>query len=394
MLSRIYVIPKGKIGVINSYLLSHKLGKNKLHLIAKALTNPVIEEFSIDKFPSAIDLRARPAQSGFSYIVEIGYLPGVTDNVAHTTRETILDLLGGKASKLAVYTSKIFLVKKNNLASVKNFAVGLYNPLIERAYIADYREVKKKGLPCQEPKVVIKKSVPVIKVPLTDKIDKELVVIGQEGILDPAGTRRGPLALDLVAMKAIQEHFRKLKREPTDIELESLAQTWSEHCKHTIFANPIDDIPDGLYKTYIQGATNLIRKQKGEKPASTGQGGDGTYNTQGDPFWLKEVVNNFIDNAGKYTKEGSVTVGLSRESGKIKFYVKDTGMGITADDKKILFTEGGRGKDSVKVNVDSTGYGLYSVKLIVEAHKGRVWAESEGAGKGSTFFVELNAVQG
>ena len=274
MLSRIYVIPKGKIGVINSYLLSHKLGKNKLHLIAKALTNPVIEEFSIDKFPSAIDLRARPAQSGFSYVVEIGYLPGVTDNVAHTTRETILDLLGGKASKLAVYTSKIFLVKKNNLASVKNFAVGLYNPLIERAYIADYREVKKKGLPCQEPKVVIKKSVPVIKVPLTDKIDKELVVIGQEGILDPAGTRRGPLALDLVAMKAIQEHFRKLKREPTDIELESLAQTWSEHCKHTIFANPIDDIPDGLYKTYIQGATNLIRKQKGEKPASTGQGGD------------------------------------------------------------------------------------------------------------------------
>jgi phosphoribosylformylglycinamidine synthase len=44
-----------------------------------------------------------------------------------------------------------------------------------------------------------------------------------------------------------------------------LAQTWSEHCKHTIFANPIDEIKDGLYKTYIKGATNLIRKQKGKK---------------------------------------------------------------------------------------------------------------------------------
>ena len=128
---------------------------------------------------------------------------------------------------------------------------------------------------------------------------------------------------------------------------------------------------------------------------------EGNYATQGDPFWLKEVVNNFIDNAGKYTKEGSVTVGLSRKAdpakdgaSKIVFSVKDSGMGITEEDKKILFTEGGRGKDSVKVNVDSTGYGLYSVKLIVEAHKGRVWAESEGAGKGSTFFVELNAVQG
>ena len=80
-----------------------------------------------------------------------------------------------------------------------------------------------------------------------------------------AGVRRGPLALSLGSMKVIQDHFKKLKREPTDIELESLAQTWSEHCKHTIFANPIDDIKDGLYKTYIKGATNLIRKRKAEK---------------------------------------------------------------------------------------------------------------------------------
>ncbi len=72
--------------------------------------------------------------------------------------------------------------------------------------------------------------------------------------------------------------------------------------------------------------------------------------------------------------------------------MKDTGFGITAEDKKNLFTEGGRGKDSVKVNVDSTGYGLYSVKLIVDAHKGKVWAESEGEGKGSQFYVELDAI--
>ncbi|MEK7219469.1 MAG: ATP-binding protein [Patescibacteria group bacterium] len=50
--------------------------------------------------------------------------------------------------------------------------------------------------------------------------------------------------------------------------------------------------------------------------------------------------------------------------------------------------EGGRGKESIKINVDSTGYGLYSVKLIIEAHKGRVWAESE-VGKGATFYIEL-----
>lgn len=120
-------------------------------------------------------------------------------------------------------------------------------------------------------------------------------------------------------------------------------------------------------------------------------GKDDNYNLLGDSIWLKEAVNNLIENSIKYTREGKITVGLEDGDGKIKLYVKDTGVGITEEDKKNLFTEGGRGKDSVKVNVDSTGYGLYSVKLVIEAHKGKVWAESEGMGKGSTFFIELPA---
>ncbi len=113
----------------------------------------------------------------------------------------------------------------------------------------------------------------------------------------------------------------------------------------------------------------------------------------GDSFWIKEAVSNLVENSIKYTKAGSIHVSLQKENGKLKLAVKDTGIGITPEDKKNLFTEGGRGKDSVKVNVDSTGYGLYSVKLIVEAHKGRVWAESEGEGLGSTFYIELDSVE-
>lgn len=116
---------------------------------------------------------------------------------------------------------------------------------------------------------------------------------------------------------------------------------------------------------------------------------DGNYDVMGDSIWLKEAINNLIDNSIKYTKEGKITVELEDGNGKIKLSVKDTGMGITEEDKQHLFTEGGRGKDSVKVNVDSTGYGLFTVKLIVEAHKGKVWMESEGENKGSAFFVEL-----
>lgn len=116
------------------------------------------------------------------------------------------------------------------------------------------------------------------------------------------------------------------------------------------------------------------------------------YYIMGDSFWLKEVVNNLMENSLKYTAQGKITVGIEKKEGKILFSVKDTGVGITEEDKKNLFTEGGRGKESVKVNVDSTGYGLYTVKLVVEAHKGKVWAESEGPNKGSAFFVELPAV--
>ena len=117
---------------------------------------------------------------------------------------------------------------------------------------------------------------------------------------------------------------------------------------------------------------------------------DGVYNVRGDSIWLKETISNLIENSIKYTEKGEIKIGLEDGNKKIKFFVRDTGMGITEEDKKNLFTEGGRGKDSVRVNVDSTGYGLYSVKLIIEAHQGKVWAESE-PGKGSTFYIELDA---
>ena len=69
--------------------------------------------------------------------------------------------------------------------------------------------------------------------------------------------------------------------------------------------------------------------------------------------------------------------------------MKDTGIGINEEDKERLFTEGGHGKDSQKVNAHSTGYGLFIAKSIVLAHGGTIRAESDGEGKGSTFIVEF-----
>lgn len=260
MISRIYVVPKKGITRADSYLIDSKLSKKELIQLAAALTNPILEKYFINESP----VLGNPARrsGGFSYAIEIGFLPGVTDNVGSTVKEIATDLLHlEKNFDLQVYTSKIFFVS-GMLENAKKISLTLYNPLIERVFIAQVKNGQI-NLGVEAPKVMLKKLTPVVKVSL-DAGDGELVKIGREGIENEDGTRRGPLALDLISMKAIQAHFRKLNRDPNDIELESLAQTWSEHCKHTIFASVIDDIKDGLYKTYIKAATNLIRKQKGK----------------------------------------------------------------------------------------------------------------------------------
>jgi len=116
----------------------------------------------------------------------------------------------------------------------------------------------------------------------------------------------------------------------------------------------------------------------------------GPYTMVGDgPQIADHVLRNLIDNAINYTPAGTITVSLKNENGRIIFAVKDSGIGITDEDKKRLFTEGGHGKDSQKVNAHSTGYGLYIAKNITEAHGGTIRAESEGEGKGSTFIAEF-----
>ena len=118
---------------------------------------------------------------------------------------------------------------------------------------------------------------------------------------------------------------------------------------------------------------------------------DGNYNMNGDKAQLGQAVRNLIDNSIKYTPKGTIDLRLTTNDKKILFKIQDTGVGISDELKPKLFTKGGRDKDSLKVNINSTGFGLTFVKGVVEAHKGRVWAESPGVNKGSTFYMELTS---
>ena len=138
---------------------------------------------------------------------------------------------------------------------------------------------------------------------------------------------------------------------------------------------------------------DLSGSAKGKNVSITLEAAPVSYAFVGDEPKLKQhVIRNLIDNAIRYTPEGTISLSLSNDGKKIIFSVKDSGVGITPEDMRHLFTEGGHGKDSIKVNVHSTGYGLYIAKQVTEAHGGKISAQSEGSGKGSTFIVELPVV--
>ncbi|MDQ1284393.1 MAG: hypothetical protein QG620_741 [Patescibacteria group bacterium] len=95
-----------------------------------------------------------------------------------------------------------------------------------------------------------------------------------------------------------------------------------------------------------------------------------------------------MDNAIKYTPKGNVTVRIAPNGEFVRVSVSDTGIGISPEELPYLFQKFSRGKDSVKINVSSTGLGLHVGKKMMEAMGGRIGVESKGAGAGATFWVE------
>lgn len=106
---------------------------------------------------------------------------------------------------------------------------------------------------------------------------------------------------------------------------------------------------------------------------------------------VKQVITNLTDNAVKYTLEGSVVVSMKKEAGKVQIRIKDSGIGMDTETLNGIFEKFVRGRESRHVNITGTGLGLYIAKQLIEGNKGRVWAESEGKDKGSTFIIELPA---
>jgi len=113
---------------------------------------------------------------------------------------------------------------------------------------------------------------------------------------------------------------------------------------------------------------------------------------------IKEALFNLVDNAIKHTDKGKITLSLEKRDISLKlgnipsvlFFVKDTGVGIKKEELSFLGTAPfERGQTSRNLTMLGKGIGLYLSRLIIEAHQGKLWLESQGENKGTTAFVEL-----
>lgn len=111
--------------------------------------------------------------------------------------------------------------------------------------------------------------------------------------------------------------------------------------------------------------------------------------TLADPVKLKEAITNIIDNAVHYTPEGEVDVSVRRKQDQIIVEVSDTGIGMSKNDLRMLFTKFSRGEGILQIHPNGTGLGLFIAKKMLEAMGGTITAESKGKSKGSKFTLAI-----
>src|SRR3989339_700225 len=100
---------------------------------------------------------------------------------------------------------------------------------------------------------------------------------------------------------------------------------------------------------------------------------------------LREVILNLIDNAIKYTPTGSIKISTEIKGDSLEFSSQDTGVGIDPVEAQSLFRKFVRGDGAAQINTGGSGLGLFIAQKIVHEHEGKIWVESLGKGKGSTF---------
>ena len=262
-------LPVGSVRLRDVYRVDAPLDPGEAERVLRELTDPVLQ----------VGALGRLDQGGFDTAVTVSLKPGVADPVGRSARVAVEDTLGRPLPpSSAVYTSTLYLLGGVDRAGAERVAWELLaNPVIHAVRIDTEPEWRGSPPDLSVPRVTGRGAGPVSRIALEGD-DRELARVSRERLL----------VLTVPEMRAIRDHFARRGGAPTDVELECLAQTWSEHCKHKIFRARIrleepdrpPQVIDSLFDTYVRGATATIDAAVQER-----EGGS----------WLVSV---FHDNAG------------------------------------------------------------------------------------------------
>ncbi|MCB0168979.1 MAG: phosphoribosylformylglycinamidine synthase subunit PurL [Anaerolineae bacterium] len=238
----------------NLFFVQGQLSQADLDRMAQTLlADPVTESFRVVE-------QGQPAEPSISadHFIEVTLLPGVTDPAAENLVRAA-HLLGLTNLTQAATGRRYWLDGPLTEPDLHRLAVEIFsNPVIQRAALN--RPIDAPFVPTEPPGELVE------VISLRDAADDDLLAI--------SATRR--LALNLAEMQAVRAYYQQENRDPTDVELEMLAQTWSEHCVHKTFkatitytgprpgaaptSPPETQTIDGLLKSYIRAATDRLAK--------------------------------------------------------------------------------------------------------------------------------------
>ncbi|VVC01986.1 Phosphoribosylformylglycinamidine synthase subunit PurL [uncultured archaeon] len=251
------------VRVLDVYTIDEDMPEPELERLgAELFSDPVMQAFSAN----------RPLfdASKFSFAISVGFKPGVKDSVGETAKEASEELLRRKLCG-SVYASKHYLLSgKLARGDAERIARELLaNELIQRFSVKPSSDFGEGGFGTVVPRVEIAGGGLVSEIPLAVP-DRKLLEISKQRVL----------SLSLQEMKCIRDYYAdpdtiaerrrlNLPQMPTDVELECLAQTWSEHCKHKIFNAKITlrqgrkkKVIDSIFKSYVQKATRKLSRKK------------------------------------------------------------------------------------------------------------------------------------
>jgi phosphoribosylformylglycinamidine synthase len=224
-----------EVKYVQVYLLEGDLeDRNIKDICENLLIDPVTQDYSYDGNVS--DEKCYKA-------VEVAYNPGVMDPVEDSALKAILDL--GVEGIRTVRTAKKYLIKGSlSHGEIRSIAEKiLYNKVIQHLVTG------KSGIAPEPP-------------PYKFQLNHFNIINASNKALERI-SKEGQLFMSLDEMRAVKQYFKKLGRNPTDCELETIAQTWSEHCKHKTFRGLIEydgKIIDNLLKNTVMKATKELAK--------------------------------------------------------------------------------------------------------------------------------------